>query len=103
MLPLNLLYFFYLGSSRASLLGLNNLSLVFLFIGFVYLVPHLSANKVVAFQPFYSTILFIEDPRPDYIAFFLCFTTLPYNFAPLPGSPSIYGPTPLYRLTSEVI
>ena len=57
-------------------------------------MPYLSTDKAAAFQSFYSTILLVEDFRPDYIASSLHSATLPRSFALLPGSPSIYGPTP---------
>ena len=41
--------FLYLGSSRAALLGLDNLFLVFLFAGFMRLIPYLFINKAVVF------------------------------------------------------
>ena len=72
------------GSSRAALLGLDNLSLASLFAGFVRLIPRSSVNEAAAFQPPY-------------------FAALPRNFAPLPGSPSICGPTPSHGPTPEVI
>ena len=92
-----------LGSSRAALLGLDNLFLVFLFAGSICSIPHLFINKAAAFQPLYSTALFMEDPRPNYIIFSLRFIILLHNFAFLPGFFSIYGPILLYKLTPKVI
>ena len=68
--PFEFIVFFYLGFSRAILLSLNNLSLVFLFAGFMCLISYLFINKIAAVQPFYSIILFIENPWFDYIIFF---------------------------------
>ena len=101
-IPFKSIIFLCSGSSRAALLGLNNLFLAFLFAGSVRLIPHLFINKVIILQPPHSTALFMEDPQPDYIASFLYSTALPRSFTPLPDSPSIYGPTPLYRPTLEV-
>ena len=95
--------FFYLGFSRVILLSLNNLFLVFLFMGFVYSVPYLSINKVMVFQPFYFIVLSVEDFRPNCVAFFLYFVILPRSFVPLPGFLFICGPTPLHRPTFKVI
>ena len=101
--PFKSIMLLYPGSSRAILLNLNNLFLAFLFAGFIYLIPYLSADKATVFQPFYSIAFLMEDPRPNYIISFLRSTVLPRSFTPLFGSPSIYGPTPSYRLTPEVI
>ena len=101
--PSKSIIFFRLGSSRATLLDLNNLFLAFLFAGFVCLIPYLFINEVTVFQPLYFINFFMEDPRPDYIAFFLHSIALPRSFALLSGSPSIYGPISLYRPTPEII
>ena len=101
--PFKSIIFFCLGSSRAALLSLNNLFLIFLFIGSVRLIPHLFINKIAVFQPSYSIILFMEDFWPNYIIFSLRFIILFHNFAPLPGFPFIYSPISLYRLIFEVI
>ena len=102
-IPFKSIIFFCLGSFRATLLDLNNLFLISLFMGFVRSIPYLFINKVAVFQPFYSIIFFMEDPRPDYIIFFLYFIVLLRNFAPLFDFPFIYGLTPLYRLMFKVI
>ena len=102
-IPFKSITLFRLSSSRAALLDLNNLSLVSLFAGSVYLIPCLFADEVAAFQPLYSVVLPMEDLRLNYVIFSLRSTVLPHNFAPLSGSLFIYGPTPLYRLMSEVI
>ena len=100
--PSEFIALFRPGSSRAAPLGLNNLFLVSLFAGSVCSVPHLFANKVAAFQPPYSAALLVEDLRPDCVASSLCSAVLSRSFAPLPGSPSIRGPTPSYGPTPEV-
>ena len=90
------------GSSRAAPLGLDNLSLASLFAGSVRSVPRSSADEVAALQPPRSTALPVEDPRPDCVASSLRSAALPRSFAPLPGSPSIRGPTPSHGPTPEV-
>ena len=102
-IPFKFIIFFCLGSFRAVLLNLNNLFLVFLFAGFIYLIPYLFINKVAVFQPFYFIILFIEDLWFNYIIFFLYFAILPCSFILLSGFFFIYGSMPLYRLIPEVI
>ena len=82
-------------------MGLDNLFLAFLFAGSVRLVPHLSANKAAAFQPLCSAALPVEDLWPDRAASSLRSAALPRSFAPLPGSPSIRGPTPSHGPTPE--
>ena len=49
------------GSSKAALLGLDNLFLASLFAGFVRSVPHLSADEAAALQPPRSAALLVED------------------------------------------
>ena len=68
----------------------------------MHLMLYLSANKVAIFQPPHSIALFIEDLWPDYIMSSLYSAALSRNFALLPNSPSIRGPTPLYRLIFKV-
>ena len=69
----------------------------------MYSVPYLSTNKITIFHPPYSAVLLMEDLWFNCVAFSLYSITLLYNFAPLPGSPFICGPTPLYKLMPEVI
>ena len=71
--------------------------------GFVRLMPYLFINKAVIFQPFYFIVFFIEDPRLNYIIFFLHFIALPRNFAPLSDSLFIRGPMSLYKLIFKII
>ena len=101
--PFKSIIFFYLGPSRATPLDLNNLFLIFLFAGFVHLIPYLSINKAAVFQPFYSIIFLIKDFQPNCVISSLYSIILPHNFALLFGSFFICGPTPLYRLMPEVI
>ena len=101
--PFKSIAFFRPGSSKATLLGLNNLFLAFLFIRSIYLIFYLFINEAAAFQPFYSIIFFMEDPQPNYIAFSLYFAVLFHNFIFLFNSPSIYGLIFLYKLIFKVI
>ena len=52
----NFIIFFCLGSPRATLLSLNNLFFVFLFMGFVCLILYLFIDKIAVFQPFYFAV-----------------------------------------------
>ena len=102
-IPFKSIIFFCLGSSRAALLGLNNLFLVFLFAGFMHLISYLFINKAVVFQLFYFIIFLMENLWPDYIMFFLYFAALSYNLIFLFNFPFICGPTSLYKLIFKVI
>ena len=95
--PFKSIIFFHLGSSRAALLGLNNLFLVSLFVGSVRSMPHLSTDKAAALQPPHSAALPMEDPRPDRVASSLRSAALPHGFALF-----IRGPTPSHGPTPEV-
>ena len=101
--PFKSIIFFRLGSSKAALLGLDNLFLIFLFIRFVRLILYLFINKIITLQPSYSTTLPIEDLWPDYIMFSLYSTVLPYSFIPLFSSLFIYGFTLSHRPIFKII